>query len=231
MPRPLNGSSTTSPGRDQRAMNAWARAAGKLARYEHIGWRVGPHSRCWSFHSGASASSGSPSGSSRASWPAGVAADRDASCGRRSGRRAGPSRRQPPCVARPLDLRVHPADPGGRGAEHSTTDSAGFGAGSEIGYGGRAEAGSTLSPSSRLCAEPPSAGGSKAVLWLPPGIGRRSRARPHRPVRLTGEEATRAHRDGPRCRSRPRPTARRRSSRAGVPRAPGYPSGRRATSP
>ena len=43
--------------------------------------------------------------------------------------------------------------------------------------------------------------------WLPSGIGRRSRARPHRPVRFTGEEATRAHRGGPRCRSRPRPAA------------------------
>ena len=55
-------------------MNAWVRAAGKLARYEHIGWNAWPHSRCWSFHSGASAIAGSSrgcsSGSSRASWPA-----------------------------------------------------------------------------------------------------------------------------------------------------------------
>ena len=39
-------------------MKAWVRAAGKLARYEHIGWKVWPHSRCWSFHSGASPSPG-----------------------------------------------------------------------------------------------------------------------------------------------------------------------------
>ena len=41
-------------------MNAWARAAGKLARYEHIGWRAWPHSRCWSFHSGAMSIAGRP---------------------------------------------------------------------------------------------------------------------------------------------------------------------------
>ena len=52
-------------------MNAWVKAAGKLARYEHIGWKAWPHSRCWSFHSGASAIGGSSSGSSRASWPGG----------------------------------------------------------------------------------------------------------------------------------------------------------------
>ena len=54
-------------------MNAWVRAAGKLARYEHIGWNAWPHRRCWSFHSGARAIAGSSSGSSRASWPADVA--------------------------------------------------------------------------------------------------------------------------------------------------------------
>ena len=32
VPRPLNGSSTTSPRRLYRPMKAWARAAGKLAR-------------------------------------------------------------------------------------------------------------------------------------------------------------------------------------------------------
>ena len=69
VPRPENGSRTTSPGREYRAMNAWARAAGKLARYEHIGWNGWPHRRCWSFHSGAMASGGSSSGSSSASWP------------------------------------------------------------------------------------------------------------------------------------------------------------------
>ena len=51
-------------------MKAWARAAGKLARYEHIGWSDGPHSRAWSFHSGAIGSTGSAAGTSRssASW-------------------------------------------------------------------------------------------------------------------------------------------------------------------
>src|SRR3954471_4831851 len=39
-------------------MNAWARAAGKLARYEHIGWSEWPHSRDWSFQSAATPSSG-----------------------------------------------------------------------------------------------------------------------------------------------------------------------------
>src|SRR6185436_7773622 len=43
--------------------------AGKLARYEHIGWKEWPHSRCWSFHSGVRPIGGSSSGSSRASWP------------------------------------------------------------------------------------------------------------------------------------------------------------------
>ena len=33
-------------------MNAWASEAGKLARYEHIGWRLWPQRRAWSFHSG-----------------------------------------------------------------------------------------------------------------------------------------------------------------------------------
>ena len=50
-------------------MKAWASAAGKLARYEHIGWRVWPHSRCCAFHSGSRARLGSALGSSRASWP------------------------------------------------------------------------------------------------------------------------------------------------------------------
>src|SRR3954469_8224394 len=52
-------------------MNAWARAAGKLARYEHIGWRLWPHSRGCAFQSGSIARAGSSLGSSRASWPAG----------------------------------------------------------------------------------------------------------------------------------------------------------------
>ena len=43
-------------------MKAWARAAGKLARYEHIGWNEWPHSRCWSFHSGAMPIAGSSAG-------------------------------------------------------------------------------------------------------------------------------------------------------------------------
>src|SRR4029079_14434591 len=77
VPRPENGSSTTSPGREYRAMKAWLRAAGKLARYEHIGWNAWPHSRCWSFHSGAMArigSSGDDAGTrSSASWAAAVA--------------------------------------------------------------------------------------------------------------------------------------------------------------
>ena len=58
VPRPEKGSRTTSPGRDQRATNAWARAAGKLARYEHIGWNEWPHRRGWSFQSGSRASRG-----------------------------------------------------------------------------------------------------------------------------------------------------------------------------
>ena len=48
-------------------MKAWVSAAGKLARYEHIGWKAWPHSRCWSFHSGARSMGGSSSGSSSAS--------------------------------------------------------------------------------------------------------------------------------------------------------------------
>src|SRR5207342_251664 len=39
VPRPENGSRTTSPGREYRAMKACVSAAGKLARYEHIGWK------------------------------------------------------------------------------------------------------------------------------------------------------------------------------------------------
>ena len=48
-------------------MKAWASDAGKLARYEHIGWRVWPQRRAWSFHSGSIARAGSALGSSRAS--------------------------------------------------------------------------------------------------------------------------------------------------------------------
>src|SRR5436305_9858312 len=39
-------------------MKAWATAAGKLARYEHIGWREWPHRRGWSFQSAATPISG-----------------------------------------------------------------------------------------------------------------------------------------------------------------------------
>ena len=51
-------------------MKAWASDAGKLARYEHIGWNGWPHRRCWAFHSGSIASRGSSVSSSRASWVA-----------------------------------------------------------------------------------------------------------------------------------------------------------------
>jgi hypothetical protein len=51
-------------------MKACAREAGKLARYEHIGWNEWPQSRCWTFHSGGIAIAGSSAGSSRASWVA-----------------------------------------------------------------------------------------------------------------------------------------------------------------
>src|ERR1035437_1588832 len=54
-------------------MKAWARLAGKLARYEHIGWKLWPQSRCWSFHSGSKVRCGSSLGSCRASWPSVVA--------------------------------------------------------------------------------------------------------------------------------------------------------------
>ena len=48
-------------------MNAWVKAAGKLARYEHMGWNEWPHSRCWAFQPGSMAMAGSSSGSSNAS--------------------------------------------------------------------------------------------------------------------------------------------------------------------
>ena len=51
-------------------MKAWTSEAGKLARYEHMGWRLWPQRRAWSFHSGSMARAGSALGSSRASWPA-----------------------------------------------------------------------------------------------------------------------------------------------------------------
>src|SRR3954447_18312932 len=50
-------------------MNECARAAGKLARYEHIGCRLWPHRRGWPFHSGSIAIAGSALGSSSASCP------------------------------------------------------------------------------------------------------------------------------------------------------------------
>ena len=59
--------------RDERV----GQGGGKLARYEHIGWNGWPHSRCWSFHSGASAIGGSSSGSSSASCSAAVAPAHD----------------------------------------------------------------------------------------------------------------------------------------------------------
>ena len=40
VPRPQNGSRTTSPGRLQRAMRSCASAAGRLPRYVHMGWRA-----------------------------------------------------------------------------------------------------------------------------------------------------------------------------------------------
>src|ERR1035437_819240 len=50
-------------------MKAWTRPAGKLARYEHMGWKLWPERRCWSFHSGSIASCGNWLGICRASWP------------------------------------------------------------------------------------------------------------------------------------------------------------------
>src|SRR5664279_791132 len=50
-------------------MKACTRLAGKLARYEHMGWKLWPQSRCWSFHSGAMESCGNSLGSWKASWP------------------------------------------------------------------------------------------------------------------------------------------------------------------
>ena len=67
VPRPLNGSRTTSPGREYRAMKACTRLAGKLARYEHMGWKLWPQSRCWFFHSGSISRRGSSFGIWRAS--------------------------------------------------------------------------------------------------------------------------------------------------------------------
>ena len=58
-------------------MKAWASDAGKLARYEHIGWRLWPQRRAWSFHSGSIPSAGSALGNSRASWPAAMDLDFD----------------------------------------------------------------------------------------------------------------------------------------------------------
>src|SRR4051794_5727796 len=53
-------------------MKACARAAGKLARYEHIGWKEWPQRRCCAFHSGSIAMAGSDTGRSRASCCAAV---------------------------------------------------------------------------------------------------------------------------------------------------------------
>ena len=76
-------------------MKAWARAAGKLARYEHIGWNEWPHSRCWSFHSGAIPIDGSVAGCStarpRGSWETrGSGVVIDSSIGRSEGARSIP---------------------------------------------------------------------------------------------------------------------------------------------
>src|SRR3990172_3717997 len=49
-------------------MKGWVSAAGKLARYEHIGWNGWPHSRCCAFHSGSSPRRGNSVASSSASW-------------------------------------------------------------------------------------------------------------------------------------------------------------------
>ena len=66
-------------------MKAWARAAGKLARYEHIGWNEWPQRRCWSFHSGAIPIAGSSAGwSARDREQAGTRATRVSSSTPRS---------------------------------------------------------------------------------------------------------------------------------------------------
>src|SRR4051812_23848088 len=83
-------------------MKAWARAAGKLARYEHIGWSEWPHRRAWSFHSGAIAISGRRGG-------AGAAA---------SGRRSWATLAGPGILRRALL--------GGEGAAEHITDDSGF---------------------------------------------------------------------------------------------------------
>jgi hypothetical protein len=81
-------------------MKAWARAAGKLARYEHIGWNEWPQSRCCSFHSGAIPIGGSAPGAPgtagarpRASWDAGGSSVAiDSSLGRGAEHTTGDSR-------------------------------------------------------------------------------------------------------------------------------------------
>src|SRR4051794_9461823 len=54
-------------------MKAWLRAAGKLARYEHIGWNEWPQSRCCAFHSGAMGNRGMSAGMPRSSCSTGAA--------------------------------------------------------------------------------------------------------------------------------------------------------------
>ena len=71
--RTVSGWSRPGGGGRVMSQSAWVRAAGKLARYEHIGWNEWPHRRCWSFHSGAIGRAGRSSGSSSASWAAAVA--------------------------------------------------------------------------------------------------------------------------------------------------------------
>src|SRR5260221_3958231 len=92
-------------------MNAWARAAGKLARYEHIGWNEWPHSLRWAFHSGSIAIRGSSTGRSSASWTEAVGAIGPSSAAARRSDRARVTRRWAP-VARPV--------PGRWAAEYST---------------------------------------------------------------------------------------------------------------
>ena len=152
-------------------MKAWVRAAGKLARYEHIGWNEWPHRRCWAFHSGASEMAGSSSGSSRASWPAAVARD-----GARFGR------------VRPTSASRYLPDPHADhrsarwGAECSTGESAfraGRRASAGVGYG-QVRGSCGTGPTSRAPGRR-----SRPTPWgsVPP------RPRPHRPA-IAGEGAT-----------------------------------------
>src|SRR5262245_34998196 len=110
-------------------MKAWASDAGKLARYEHIGWNEWPHRRGWAFQSGSIAIDGSSAGRPSDSCPSG---SRDVPGDAWLSGAADPRREVRASVIRPTRL-LGSTRPGRWAAEYSTAPFPSRGLGSGAG--------------------------------------------------------------------------------------------------